>query len=35
VQSIAGVSTNSLGSENNRRIVMFLDDSKATAEADE
>lgn len=35
VQSIAGVSTNSIGSENNRRIVMFLDDSKATAEADE
>ena len=35
VQSIAGVSTNSIGSENNRRIVMFLDDSKASAEADE
>ena len=33
VQHVAGVSTNSIGSENNRRIVMFLDDSKAaTAE---
>ena len=31
VQSIAGVSTNSIGSENNRRVVMFLDDSKADA----
>ncbi|MBQ9131351.1 MAG: Jag N-terminal domain-containing protein [Clostridia bacterium] len=31
VQSIEGVSTNSIGSENNRRIVMFLDDSKAVA----
>ena len=28
VQGIAGVSTNSIGSENNRRVVMFLDDSK-------
>ena len=28
VQSIEGVSTNSIGSENNRRVVMFLDDSK-------
>ena len=27
VQGIAGVSTNSIGSENNRRIVMFLDDT--------
>ena len=35
VQSIAGVSTNSIGSENNRRIVMFLDDGKNSAEADE
>ena len=26
VQGIEGVSTNSIGSENNRRIVMFLDD---------
>lgn len=29
VQGIAGVSTNSIGSENNRRVVMFLDDTKA------
>lgn len=29
VQGIAGVSTNSIGSENNRRVVMFLDDSKS------
>ena len=28
VQGIKGVSTNSIGSENNRRVVMFLDDSK-------
>ena len=35
VQSFDGVSTNSIGSENNRRIVMFLDDSKNNAEADE
>ena len=28
VQGIEGVSTNSIGSENNRRVVMFLDDSK-------
>ena len=28
VQSIEGVSTNSIGSENNRRVVMFLEDSK-------
>ncbi len=28
IQGIAGVSTNSIGSENNRRVVMFLDDSK-------
>jgi len=32
VQSIAGVSTNSIGSENNRRVVMFLDDSKNDTE---
>ena len=32
VQGIAGVSTNSIGSENNRRVVMFLDDSKADNE---
>ena len=35
VQSIEGVSTNSIGSENNRRIVMFLDDTKAGAESAE
>jgi len=29
VQGIEGVSTNSIGSENNRRIVMFLDETKA------
>ena len=28
VQEIAGVSTNSIGSENNRRVVMFLDEGK-------
>ena len=28
VQGIAGVSTNSIGSENNRRVVMFLDDEQ-------
>ena len=28
IQHVAGVSTNSIGSENNRRVVMFLDDSK-------
>ncbi len=32
VQEIAGVSTNSIGSENNRRVVMFLDDGKGDAE---
>ena len=32
VQGIAGVSTNSIGSENNRRVVMFLDDSKGNDE---
>ena len=31
IQHVAGVSTNSIGSENNRRVVMFLDDSKATS----
>lgn len=35
VQTIDGVSTNSIGSENNRRIVMFLDDTKADAESAE
>ena len=34
VQGIAGVSTNSIGSENNRRVVMFLDDSTAEADAE-
>lgn len=33
VQGIEGVSTNSIGSENNRRIVMFLDDTKGAEEA--
>ena len=32
VQGIEGVSTNSIGSENNRRVVMFLDDVKAEAD---
>ena len=31
VQNIAGVATNSIGSENNRRVVIYLD-TKATAE---
>ncbi len=31
IQSVEGVSTNSIGSENNRRVVMFLDDSKSSA----
>ena len=35
VQGIEGVSTNSIGAENNRRIVMYLDDSKTTANTDE
>ena len=30
VQGIEGVSTNSIGSENNRRVVMFLDDTKSS-----
>ena len=30
-QSIAGVSTNSIGAENNRRVVMYLDDGKEPA----
>ncbi len=29
VQGIEGVSTNSIGSENNRRVVMFLEDTQA------
>ncbi len=35
VQGIDGVSTNSIGSENNRRVVMFLDDTKPTATEEE
>ena len=31
VQNIEGVSTNSIGSESNRRVVMFLDDGKSTS----
>ena len=34
VQGIEGVSTNSIGSENNRRVVMFLDDSKSSVETE-
>ena len=34
VQGIEGVSTNSIGSENNRRVVMFLDESKVVPNAD-
>ena len=34
IQNIEGVSTNSIGSENNRRVVMFLDDSKPSAETE-
>ncbi len=30
VQGIAGVSTNSIGAENNRRVVMYLEDAKPT-----
>lgn len=33
IQHIEGVSTNSIGSENNRRVVMFLDDSKKAGQA--
>jgi len=28
VQKIEGVSTNSIGSDNNRKVVMYLDSSK-------
>ena len=31
VQKIEGVSTNSIGSENNRRVVLYLEDTVATA----
>ncbi len=33
VQKIKGVATNSIGSENNRRVVMYLEDTAATAPA--
>ena len=33
VQKIAGVSTNSIGSENNRRVVLYLEDTAAEAPA--
>ncbi|MGN1048641.1 MAG: RNA-binding cell elongation regulator Jag/EloR [Eubacteriales bacterium] len=32
IQGIPGVSTNSIGSENNRKIVIYLDDSKGKTE---
>ena len=32
VQNIAGVSTNSIGSENNRKVVLFLDEQYASDE---
>lgn len=35
VQGIAGVSTNSIGSENNRRVVIFLDDTQTATGNDE
>ena len=35
VQGIDGVSTNSIGSENNRRIVMFLDESKSAGQIED
>ena len=35
VQGIAGVSTNSIGSENNRRVVIFLDDAQTVTGNDE
>ncbi len=35
VQGIAGVSTNSIGSDNNRRIVMFLDETADQVEISE
>ena len=33
IQSFDGVSTNSIGAENNRRVVMFLDDTKKSGDA--
>lgn len=35
VQGIAGVSTNSIGSENNRRVVIFLDNAQTVTGNDE
>ena len=35
VQGIAGVSTNSIGSENNRKVVIYLTDKKPSAESTE
>lgn len=35
VQGIVGVSTNSIGSENNRRVVIFLDDAQTVTGNDE
>lgn len=35
VHGIAGVSTNSIGSENNRRVVIFLDDAQTATGNDE
>ncbi|MBR4296226.1 MAG: protein jag [Clostridia bacterium] len=35
IQGIAGVSTNSIGSENNRKIVIYLDDKKASSSDNE
>ncbi len=32
-QSIPGVSTNSIGTENNRRVVMYLDDDRVATDA--
>ena len=35
VQGIAGVSTNSIGSENNRKVVIYLTDKKPAAKAED
>ena len=32
VQNIPGVSTNSIGSENNRKVVMYLDETETETE---
>ena len=34
VQNIAGVSTNSIGSDNNRKVVLFLDESHEPSDSD-